>query len=208
MEHLMAGKTPAARPIDLDHLDLSGLFGQAAALRDCLRERNEPGLTLPELETLADRARKAAVDVRKEIRRLWTPRKLSTNDLVGDSRKRRAVEAVYLVARTLRPQVTVRSGWSGYLHDLEAAVDMLQGVAPAPDQYVTLDQAAAMVHRSKRTLERYKSRKSDPLPDPDISGGGGRADEWKWSTMRPWLERAFPNHRQPEQYPRLHLPRQ
>jgi hypothetical protein len=174
----MPGNSPAARPkIDLDRLNLSGLFAQAVALRDCLRERREPGWTLPELEALAASARKAAVGVRKEIRRLWLPRKLYAGDLVGEGRKRRAVEAIYLIARTLRPKVTVRSGWSGYLRDLEAAVDMLQGVAPAPDQYVTLDQAAAMVHRSKRTLERYKRRKSDPLPDPDISGGGGRADE-------------------------------
>jgi hypothetical protein len=81
----------------------------------------------------------------------------------------------------------------------------LEGEAPtAPedaDCLVTLDQAAAMVSRSKRTLEHYKRHKTKQLPDPDSSGGGGRADEWKWSTIRPWLEQVF-NRKLPERYPR------
>ena len=36
---------------------------------------------------------------------------------------------------------------------------------------VTLDQAAAMVHRSKRTLERHKTKGT--LPDPAVQGGAG-----------------------------------
>jgi hypothetical protein len=59
------------------------------------------------------------------------------------------------------------------------------------DWYIDLDSAAAVVNRSKRGLEHYKRRKEDPLPEPDIPGGGGRKDEWKWSTIRPWLERTF-----------------
>jgi hypothetical protein len=53
--------------------------------------------------------------------------------------------------------------------------------------YVTLDQMAAIVNRSKRTLERLKNRKRNPLPAPDLDGGGGRPDEWLWSRIRPWL---------------------
>jgi hypothetical protein len=61
-----------------------------------------------------------------------------------------------------------------------------QSAKPAEThQYVTLDQAAAMVQRSKRTLEH------DPLPEPDIEGGGGKPNEWAWSTIRPWLQRMF-----------------
>jgi hypothetical protein len=62
--------------------------------------------------------------------------------------------------------------------------------APAP-QYVTLDQMAALVSRSKKTLERLKTRKDNPLPSPAVEGGGGKADEWIWSEVRPWLEQEF-----------------
>lgn len=68
-------------------------------------------------------------------------------------------------------------------------------------QYVTLDQCAAFVNRSKRTLERMKTRKKDPLPDPDVPGGGGKADEWKWKTIRTWLERNY-GRQLPSEYPR------
>jgi hypothetical protein len=44
-------------------------------------------------------------------------------------------------------------------------------------QYVTLDQMAATVHRSKRTLEKWKTRKKNPLPEPDVEGGGGEGCE-------------------------------
>jgi hypothetical protein len=54
---------------------------------------------------------------------------------------------------------------------------------------VTLDQAASIVHRSKRTLERYKTKGS--LPAPAVEGGGGQADYWEWVTIRPVLERLF-----------------
>lgn len=61
---------------------------------------------------------------------------------------------------------------------------------PLP-QYVTLDQIAASVCRSKRTLENYAKRKTNPLPDPDIQGGGGKPNEWQWQRIRPWLETEF-----------------
>lgn len=68
-------------------------------------------------------------------------------------------------------------------------------------QFVTLDQMAAMVGKSKRTLERYKNRTGSTMPPPVVEGGGGRADEWIWSQVRPWLEAEF--HRKlPEKYPR------
>ena len=55
-----------------------------------------------------------------------------------------------------------------------------------PDDLVTLDQAAGMVGQSKRTLERYLSKRK--LPPPDLPGGGGTAHRWYWSTIRPALE--------------------
>ena len=58
-------------------------------------------------------------------------------------------------------------------------------------QYITLDRMAALVSRSKQTLENRKTRKKNPLPDPDIPGGGGKADEWEYEKVRPWLEGEF-----------------
>lgn len=62
------------------------------------------------------------------------------------------------------------------------------------EDYVTLDQMAAIVHRSKRTLEKKK------LPEPDIEGGGGKPHEWLWSRIRPWLQTEF-GRELPEIYP-------
>lgn len=61
---------------------------------------------------------------------------------------------------------------------------------------VTLQQAAAMVSRSKKTLERRKKN----MPIPKVSGGGGKPDEWEWSELRPWLEKEF-ERKLPERFP-------
>lgn len=63
-----------------------------------------------------------------------------------------------------------------------------------PDDYVTLDQAAGLVNRSKKTLERYLNHPKqgqERMPQPDVEGTGGKPHEWKWSALRPWLERNF-----------------
>jgi hypothetical protein len=59
------------------------------------------------------------------------------------------------------------------------------------DQYVTLDQAASIVQRSKRTLERAKYQRESTMPKPAVKGGGGKPDEWLWSDIRPWLEETY-----------------
>jgi hypothetical protein len=79
---------------------------------------------------------------------------------------------------------------------LDALKD-LQTPTQLPD-FVTLDQAAGMVHKSKRTLERYKT--SGELPDPTVEGGAGRADLWEWQTMRAWLTTTF-GIELPERFP-------
>lgn len=64
------------------------------------------------------------------------------------------------------------------------------GKQAAPDgasELVTLDEAAAMVHRSKKTLERYLAK----MPTPYVQGGGGKPSLWKWDELRPWLEQQF-----------------
>jgi hypothetical protein len=82
------------------------------------------------------------------------------------------------------------------------AGDVTRPVAAEDVQYVTLDKIAAIVNRNKKTMERLKKRKSNPLPDPAVEGGGGKPDEWIWSNVRPWLEKEF-NRPLPEQYPTL-----
>jgi hypothetical protein len=82
---------------------------------------------------------------------------------------------------------------------LEAMLQELVG----PDQYVTLDQMAAIISKTKRTLERAKQRKNNPLPPPTNEGGGGKRDEWLWHEVRPWLEQES-GRRLPERLPTLH----
>lgn len=73
-----------------------------------------------------------------------------------------------------------------------------------PPQYVTLDQAAAWVNRTKRCLEAYRRdparRRKWRMPEPDVKGGDGRPHEWAWPTIRPWLEHVF-GRRLPERLP-------
>jgi len=56
-----------------------------------------------------------------------------------------------------------------------------------PEQLVTLDQIGAMVHRSKRSMERYLGQ----MPAPHVRGRRGQPHMWSWPEVRPWLETAF-----------------
>ena len=62
------------------------------------------------------------------------------------------------------------------------------GGAAEIDCLVTLQQAAAMVNRVKKTLERCKKDDST-MPQPRVSGGGGKFDEWAWDELRPGWRR-------------------
>lgn len=70
-----------------------------------------------------------------------------------------------------------------------AVVDSSKPEMPI-EYYVTLDQSAALVSRSKSTLRNYKGK---GLPTPTIKGGGrGKPDEWLWpGEIKPWLEEEF-----------------
>lgn len=70
------------------------------------------------------------------------------------------------------------------------------GADPPPEQMVTLDQCAAIVHLRKRSLERYRGK----MPGPRLRGRGGRASRWAWSEVRPWLEAEF-GRKLPEIFP-------
>jgi hypothetical protein len=78
--------------------------------------------------------------------------------------------------------------------------DSVVGTPNEAAQYVTLDQAAAIVQRSKRTLRRKKDAQGSTMPRPDAEGGGGKPDEWIWSKLRPWLENEF-GKKLPEKHP-------
>ena len=77
----------------------------------------------------------------------------------------------------------------------EPATQELSGPASSK-QYVTLSQCAAMVHRSKRTLEKHR----DQMPAPFRVGGGGRSSVWLWSEVRVWLQTYY-GRVLPEVYP-------
>jgi hypothetical protein len=72
-----------------------------------------------------------------------------------------------------------------------------KALAELPD-LVTLDQAAAAVHMSKRTLERHKTEGT--LPDPVREGGGGKPALYDWKIMRLWLTKTF-GINLPEKFP-------
>jgi hypothetical protein len=103
-------------------------------------------------------------------------------------------KAVRNLAERLETSEAERATACNRIQDMAEPSD--EGVA----QLVTLDQIAAAVHRSKRTLEKYKTRERNPLPSPDVEGGGGKPDEWKWLTVRRWLEDEF-KHDLPERFP-------
>jgi len=67
-----------------------------------------------------------------------------------------------------------------------------------PECLVTLQQAAAMVSRSKRTLERLKGKRD--FPRPKVPGGGGKPNEYAWSEMRSFLEKEY-KRRLPKHFP-------
>ena len=72
---------------------------------------------------------------------------------------------------------------------LERQADVLanhQTIEP-PTDYVTLLQCAGMVNKNKRTLERWKTNDTT-FPTPEVIGSNGTADEWLWTTIKPYLE--------------------
>ena len=66
------------------------------------------------------------------------------------------------------------------------------------DCYVTLDTMANYLRVAKKTMERrYADGK---LCEPDIEGGGGKAHQWKYARIRPFLETEFARQL-PERWP-------
>ena len=111
-------------------------------------------------------------------------------------------------AAYLRPYSAELGEITNRLHDIAIVIPATVATAGKTpptgeepvEQYVTLDRMAAMVSRSKRTLEKYLYRKKNPLPDPDVQGVGGKPNEWIWSMIRPWLESEF-GRKLPDHFP-------
>jgi predicted DNA-binding transcriptional regulator AlpA len=69
------------------------------------------------------------------------------------------------------------------------------------DPLVNLDQIAAMVYLSKRTLQKYVKE----MPVPRRKGRGGRESLWAWSEVRPWLAKRFDMPKIAEHFPNYFL---
>ncbi len=69
----------------------------------------------------------------------------------------------------------------------------------APTDHVTLRQCAGIIKKNKRTLERWKEDDTN-FPTPEVIGNDGTADEWLWTTIRPYLE-SKSNRKLPDIFP-------
>jgi hypothetical protein len=62
---------------------------------------------------------------------------------------------------------------------------------PLIEDMIDLDQAAALVNRRKRTLQRYISDQKKHFPLPAVQGSGGKKSEWRYAELKIWLEKEF-----------------
>lgn len=101
----------------------------------------------------------------------------------------------YLERKSPRRQITGRDFCAILVKWLLRNEDWIAGLAhrsmPTPSStpldLITLDQAAALVRRSKDTLRRY----APEMPAPRVKGRGGKRSEWSYAEIRPWLETTF-----------------
>lgn len=108
------------------------------------------------------------------------------NELRALLEKSLPLPRTYEAFESLRQLWTALADQIGHRVSVLRYPELAQGTGAADalmDELVTLSQAAALVHRGKRTLERWKSE----LPAPDVPGGNGQADRWYWQKLRPAL---------------------
>jgi hypothetical protein len=145
-----------------------------------------------------------------ELHRQWEDRlaELMIRE-TRDKRKRQKEDAAKSSAESPEPELIpdggVRTPFDENPNILRTTgfdSDYIPRVQHDPPQYVDLDQIAAIVHCSKRKLQRLLARKNNPMPGPDIDrGGGGKKNEWEWNEkLRLWLEAEF-KYRLPSKYP-------
>jgi hypothetical protein len=97
--------------------------------------------------------------------------------------------------KTHRPVYTVDSLFddAGNILDQlrDAANATREGTAILIEDMIDLDQAAALVGRSKGTLRRAFDNPKKKMPQPSIRGGGGKKNEWNYQELKPWLEKEY-----------------
>ncbi len=89
---------------------------------------------------------------------------------------------------------------AGERDSMEAGNGQQAALAHVNSQYVTVDQAAALVQRSKKTVAKWLNQDGAPLAA--VEGGGGKAHEYLWSDLKPFLELKT-SRNLPAEYPQL-----
>jgi hypothetical protein len=77
--------------------------------------------------------------------------------------------------------------WVSKLKKVDTAAIQPKKSEKPETHYIDLDQAAAIVNRVKRSLER----KLKEMPPPAVKGGKGKKSEWDYAILRPWLEKTY-----------------
>jgi hypothetical protein len=159
--------------------------GKTDMLKSILFDLGGPVVESPDPEPTPERMLELLARLPDEIT-------LSAKPKPGDPPR---VVSVKKVRAELRKQATSREPTtppppaSGIEADSQPAAEP---TSPAPvvvpERLMTLGQAAALVNRSPRTLERYKKK---GMPKPLVYGGGGNAHEYPWLAMREWLQKTF-----------------
>lgn len=116
-------------------------------------------------------------------------------------------------AALLKSNFRVRNGFHGsdypkgwiqivqaaLLREADIAGEQLAGqISDDVPCMVTLTQMAAIVSKSKKTLERFYAEGG--LPAPIVEGGNGVANEWRWSEVRAPLSAKY-GRELPERFP-------
>lgn len=81
--------------------------------------------------------------------------------------------------------------FAGLVRQATSTVPSEGGAAVRHEYYVTLLRVAGICSRSKDTLENMVKSGKIPQPDKRAPAKSGKAHEWKWSTLRPALEKEF-----------------
>jgi len=90
-------------------------------------------------------------------------------------------------AREVLAEIELETAWAkGRREERQLEAKPADTHSNAP-QYVTRDQIAAIVGKSKDTVANWFN--DDPkAPEPSIEGGGGKAHAYIWADIRAWLQ--------------------
>jgi len=136
--------------------------------------------------------------IKDSFKSIKFPLKDISNNIFGDSiippdKINRILKQIDLVEKPDRREPT----------QLDTMIRLLTELRDLQKEYnhnelVTLSQAAAIIQKSKRTLENYL--RDEKLPPPDVVGGDGKSNYWYWGNIRPELEK-LSSKLLPERFP-------